>query len=419
MPQESQNSTPPLKPYDPFIEQPIPTAVGLFTLAAIILTLNLVAIMVFIKKRKNKPPVDFPLLSLLIANVLQGTLTLPAYALKKINAFGDYEQAIICDIYRFSFFVCAHASIMSLLASNVDRLIALAYSLRYYEIVTTFRIKIILFATWMFVIAFDSVPLFSKKQNRACHYVPTKTWSVSMHIVMNIIPLPLLLVGYIITIRIAYQHARKLRRSLREKGVSRKEKVKAICRIRATKKVSLIIGSYFICVGPACVYYLLEWLCVSCFSIGYKLYREQYLHFFLKVLVNINAIISAIIFYWNSKDFRRSARDMLGGRDSTKNTMEYNASITADRHNLITNEGNCVAGSDRSAAKKSKDKSGSSSNGSLLSTENNDEKERSSLIIDGNQELQKNSPKSWFKRNLIKKFVEKKDTPGVLLEELN
>ena len=307
--------------FDAFVENPIPTSIGLFTLALTIIALNLIAIIVFLRKKTNVAPVDYPLLSLLVANLLQGTITLPTYALKKINSFGDYEQAIICDIYRFSFFVCAHASIASLLVSNVDRLLALFYSLRYWEIVTKIRITAVVAFTWLFVICFDITPLFISIEDDKCHYTPTKVWSVSMHIVMNIIPLPLLLAGYIVTIRIAYKHVRK-NDPLRSRNLSRREKVRIICGIRATKKVMMIIGSYFICVGPACVYYLLEWLCPSCCTTDYRRYREQYVRFFLKVLVNVYAVVSAIIFYWNSKDFRKKVREVLSGREKAKDLLD-------------------------------------------------------------------------------------------------
>ena len=94
--------------YDPFMENPIPTAIGLFLLAFAMVVLNLVAIVVFKKKNRAKPPVDYPLLSLLVANLLQGILTLPSYALKKINAWGPDQQAVVCDIYRFVIRVIWH-----------------------------------------------------------------------------------------------------------------------------------------------------------------------------------------------------------------------------------------------------------------------------------------------------------------------
>ena len=307
--------------FDPFEENPVPTCIGLFALALTIIVLNSIAIIVFLRKKGNVAPFDYPLLSLLVANLLQGTLTLPAYALKKINSFGDSEKAIICDVYRFSFFVCAHASIMSLLVSNVDRLLALLYSLRYWEIVTKTRISAVVAFSWLFVICFDIVPLFTAAGEKLCHYTPTKQWSISMHIVMNIIPLPLLLAGYIVTIRIAYKHARK-NDPFKSRNLSRRDKVRIICGIRATKKVMMIIGSYFICVGPACVYYLLQWLCLSCFTRDYDMNRKQYTQFFLKVLVNIYAVVSAIIFYWNSKDFRRKAREILSRREKSSTLLD-------------------------------------------------------------------------------------------------
>ena len=329
--------------FDAFVENPIPTSIGLFSLAIIIIVLNSIAILVFLRRKTNAAPVDFPLLSLLVANLLQGSLTLPAYALKKISSFGDNEHAIICDIYRFSFFVSAHASILSLMASSIDRLLALLYPLRYWEIVSRKRIFVVVAVIWLFVICFDIIPFFTPIKYDKCHYTPVKSWSVSMDILMNIIPLPLLLVSYIVTIRIAYSHARR-DVTVNSRNLSRRDKVRILCSIRATRKAVLIIGSYFIFVGPACVYYLLEWLCHSCFTIDYKIHKEQYLHFVLKVLVNVHAVVSAVIFYWNSKDFRRKVREVLSGREGTTShpsSLNSPKKMTMNTENFCDNESDC------------------------------------------------------------------------------
>lgn len=323
--------------YDPFATHPTPTAIGLFLLALIMVTLNLVAIIVFVKQQTRKPPVDYPLLGLLTANLLQGVLTLPSYALKKINALGSYEQGIICDIYRFSYFFCTHASIMCLLVSCFDRLIALVYSLRYWQIITKRRICVAVCATWVFVLAFDVLPFFisSGDNTEGCHYVPTKSWSVPMHIVMNIIPLPLLLGSYVVTIKIAYKHERKAKGTLKMSKLNRKERIRMVCGIRATKKVIMIIGSYFICVAPACIYYLMEWLCKSCFSQEYTRNHEQIVHFFIKVLVTVFAIVSAVIFFWNSKIFRKKVRELLSRRSAT-DSFRQSLSMTAVRRYIVS-----------------------------------------------------------------------------------
>ena len=326
-----------MKSYDPFVAHPTPTAIGLFLLASIMVTLNLLGIIVFIKRQRRKPPVDYPLLGLLIANLLQGILTLPSYALKKINAFGSYEQGIICDIYRFSYFFCTHASIMCLLVSCFDRLIALVYSLHYGQIITKRRICAAVCAAWVFVLAFDVLPFFIPRgvNTEGCHYVPTKSWSVPMHVVMNIIPLPLLLGSYVVTIRIAYKHERKAKGTLKMSQLNRKERIRMICGIRATRKVIMIIGSYFICVAPACIYYLLQWLCKSCFTQEYTQNYEQIMHFFLKVLVNAFAIVSAVIFFWNSKLFRNNVRELLS-RKSASDSFRESISMTAVRRYIVS-----------------------------------------------------------------------------------
>eukprot|EP00794_Sanderia_malayensis_P000147 gene147-759_t len=337
--------------YDPFVEHPVPTSIGLFLLAIVMVTLNLVAIVVFVKKQRTKPPVDYPLLSLLIANLLQGTVTLPAYALKKIYATDSDRLAIFCFVYRFSYFLCTHATILSLLASSFDRVIALVYSLRYWQIVTKRRICAVIAMVWLFVIAFDVIPMFAPSDKRgtpraACNYIPTKEWSVSMHVIMNIIPFPILLVNYVITVRIAFKHAE---RAQLDKSIStnssckqgRRDKLNTLYNMRATRKVLLIIGSYFVCVGPACVYYLLEWLCKSCFTKTYKEKQEQYMHFVLKILVNLNAVISPVIFFWKSKVFRSSAKEIFSIKDRFSAERRDMNSSFGDRYRLtktLTNE---------------------------------------------------------------------------------
>ena len=234
--------------------------------------------------------------------------------------------------------MCAHASILSVLASSIDRLIALVYSLRYWQIVTKKRISVIMCCMWIGIIAFDIIPLFPFRRlgKQTCHYVPTKPWSVTMHVVMNIIPLPILVATYIATIRIAFKHAQRIQldKNLQSSKLGRKEKITMLYNMRATRKVLLIIASYFICVGPACIYYLLEWLCGKCQTARYKQHYEQYVHFVLKVLVNFNAVVSAVIFFWNSKIFRKNAKEIFSVRDRFNDQREFNSVAENGRYGV-------------------------------------------------------------------------------------
>ena len=331
---------------DPFVEHPIPTVVGLFLLSAIIIALNLLAIVVFVLRAKSRYPVDYPLVSLLVANTLQGLITIPAYALKKWKPGSSSQQAIICNAFRFTYFLCAHASILSLLTSSCDRIIALYYALRYQEFVTKKRLLLVLIGIWMFVIAFDLIPFFpvNLTDSDGCHYVPNKQWSVTMHILLNIIPFPILILNSIFIVRVAMRHVERQKSINKEKSRSRPKRslrnVQFIFQMKATQKVLLITGTYILCVGPACVYYLLVWLCPHCFSSSYK-HHQQWVRFVVKLLVHSHALLSPIIFFWRSKLFRSEAKRVLSKSfsSSISSSKSGTGSQKSDARQIVTNNG--------------------------------------------------------------------------------
>ena len=59
------------------------------------------------------------------------------------------------------------------------------------------------------------------------------------------------------------------------------------------------------------------------------------MHFFLKVLVNVYAVVSAVIFYWNSKDFRRKAREVISGRERSKASLENCNGLSSDQRHFL------------------------------------------------------------------------------------
>ena len=302
------------------MENPIPTIICLFALSICTITVNVLALIVYIKSSKHgrgriypsKPPVmsrttDYHLLSLIVVSIVQGAVTIPAYALKKWDPFDKYGKTVICDIFRFFYFTCTHISVFSLLGSSMNRAIGLVYPFRFRRQFKNKRLNdLSIFLIWMISIGFDTVPFFpvDRSDSDGCHYVPCQIWAVTNHIVGNIVPLVLLIIAYIIMVKAAYGFSK---RKISPTSTADSGSIQTLLHLKATRIGLLITGSYFICWGPACIYYLLDWLCKSCFTVEYKPH-DQWVRNFVKIFVLTGNLISPIIFCWGNRAFRHKAK---------------------------------------------------------------------------------------------------------------
>ena len=280
-----------------------------------LLNLSALAIMRVPVKRKY---FSYPLLWLTASNVLIGMFPLPLYGLKKYNFESSAVASIICDAWRYSYFVTSHISMITLVVMTLDKIISFTSPLRYKYFVTKLRINIILIVFWTFYAGFDMIPFFpiSEKDNDNCHYYVKKQWAILMNIFTTAIPLPVIILCYIYMIILAYRHA--VRRSFKEKNIknpSFRHNLKVVIEVKATKKVSYIVTAYMACWLPSTIYYLLVWLCPYCFPKNYQPHKT-WIRFFFKLLLMFHGFVTPILFCWQSKIFRKSVKDSINRRRS-------------------------------------------------------------------------------------------------------
>ena len=249
---------------------------------------------------------DYPILALLFSNIFQGLLTLPAYALKKWKLGSRDLQGAICGVFRFSYFLYLHLSILISSLSTFDQLMLLKFPFEYRNFLPKRRIFILIIAIVLFSLLYDTLPLLPivEKAKKKCTYIPFKIWSITNHMI-QLIFLIILIFNTIWLTRIAYQQTR-VSRSRRGMVISTYKKYEMI-RLKATKTVVIMITTYIFCWGPLIVYYLIVWLCKKCFPNNYMAY-DQWTRFFVKILAMLYALLSPIIFGARNNLFTRRKR---------------------------------------------------------------------------------------------------------------
>ena len=119
---------------------------------------------------------------------------------------------VICDIYRFSFFLSSHISIYNIVVSNFNRIIALTSLFKYRKIV----IKRLLFNVPGTIdvssLLFDIIPFFfsTDSNGKQCHYVPFQIWSITYNGDTVLVPLFILIVNYILTTHVVQRHHKQI-----------------------------------------------------------------------------------------------------------------------------------------------------------------------------------------------------------------
>ena len=97
---------------------PLVALISLCLLGLLVALLNLSALAIMRMPVKRKY-FSYPLLWLTASNVLIGIFPLPLYGLKKYNFESSAVASIICDAWRYSYFVTSHISMITLVVMTL------------------------------------------------------------------------------------------------------------------------------------------------------------------------------------------------------------------------------------------------------------------------------------------------------------
>ena len=331
-----------------------PTAALILLIATglVAILLNGFAIHVFFSQRKHKRISNIPMIWILVANILIGSFPLPVYGLKKYGFEDPQVASHVCDAWRYTYFSTIHLAMSSLLLMTVQKILILTFPLRYQQILTARRTNLVYATAWIVLLFFDLIPFFpvSEYDREFCHYKIKKDWAVAMNILTMAIPLPIIIGCYCYMVYLAFVQYVRIQKTSTFSAKPR-SKTRLWSEVKATRKVALITGAYIVCWTPSTLYYLLNWLCPSCFPENFEPHKT-WIQFFFKLGVMFHAIITPIIFCLQSNEFRKDARKSVislgrwnyGFQESTTTTTATTTIMTThDHHNKRMNhsDSNC------------------------------------------------------------------------------
>ena len=255
----------------------------------------------------------FSIFSLGIADLLVGLVAVPSYIIKKL-VVNDAVALVVCDTFRFSYFLTGYASILSLCVISVERLIAVKNPLTYQTTVTRFRITAALLIAWfdaIFVSVLPFVP-WQKEGTPECNYNPTHWWSI-MVIILNVLtPFCFILFCYLYMYTVAQEHIKRMSSGITRSAsnISWRRKYKELKERKANITIMIVIGLFILCWFPSSIYYFLQKVCPACFSSSFR-DHQSVVNALMKLFTFVSSFCNPIIYCWRSKDFRKAFMKLL------------------------------------------------------------------------------------------------------------
>lgn len=285
------------------------------TLFALVITLGLIGnvfvIIVVLVKTHMRSPTNLLLLSLAVADLSFLLICVPFTAYKYVNTrwiFGD----IFCKIYNYMTFVCAWASVYTLVLLCIDRLFAVVLATKCPGVRTRKNVTIGVILVWL-VTAVANIPsilaygkysyVFNNETLHTCGYLPTVTYERKyiLQLIFFIFgfSLPVLVITILYGTLVIFIRMRKA-----PKGNNNRRLSKA--KTRVTLTVVIVVSMFVVCWLPLQIIMLLD---------SFKLYR--YTQNSVKVIIAANCLaymnscMNPILYTMTSSMFREAFKDLL------------------------------------------------------------------------------------------------------------
>ncbi|XP_068709407.1 adenosine receptor A2b-like isoform X3 [Montipora foliosa] len=273
---------------------------------------NSLVIGAFRVNRRLRTKTNLLLISLAVADLLIGTISVPLYVY--VTVIPQPSQAVLVFYNPFDV-VCGVSSILNLTAISLERCYALLHPIKHRNIrkikltlslLTRKRLRrnsqnlagvilVIIVVAWLLASFAGSMREFLGKED--------KKYGIIVTVVFFFVPLVIILAAYGTIFHIARAHARG-------RGVSSFKKD-----LRIATTVAVVIGLFVICWTP---FFALNFTFAICFTTGYKgpgclglMTIPQYVLSINKWLQYGNSVCNPIIYGLRNQDFRRAFRKIL------------------------------------------------------------------------------------------------------------
>lgn len=289
-------------PSEPEKQVPFDILAVVLTLLSIGTTIGNMLVLIAIKTQSSlQRPTYIPIGSLALADLLAGIFAMPAYLIKKSPlVLSKAWEGVICDVFRFSYFTSGYGSIVSLAVISAERMVAVRFSLKYHNIVSSGRLRITLLVVWIYVLIMSLLPFFplGGDGRGVCHYSPTSWWSLMVIVTNVFIPFFFILICYLDM----YMAVRRVLRKIETQNSAKQSVQQNNRESKGTRTVTIVIGLFIISWFPSCLYYFLREICPACFP--QKFANEGVFNSLMKLLTFAGSFWNPLIYCWRSLEFR-------------------------------------------------------------------------------------------------------------------
>ncbi|XP_068724439.1 adenosine receptor A2a-like [Montipora capricornis] len=253
--------------------------------AALAITGNALTIVIFVKKLKPRRP-QFPLISLAVADLMVGAITVPLFIVTNWITNFQYKNVLLIVILDWTDMFTGFTSIFTLTVIALERLLAIGWPFRHRAL--SGKAYVVAIATpW--ILAF------------------TVAWTVIIFRYLSVQPIPFLVVFFIFLFApiILSCAAYPL---LLFKEICRRRKTCTIPggrEFKLAKTVALITGAFLVTWLPFQIFLLIINLCISCRELS------PVLGMIFKLLQYGNSVVNIFIYSFRNAEYRSALFEIL------------------------------------------------------------------------------------------------------------
>ena len=279
---------------------------------------NAFVILAFATTRHLRTTTNYFVLSLAVADILVGSLSLPIYtvAINKGRPWQN-EHPTVNQLWTAVDIITAVASIVNLMYISVDRYVCIQYPLRYHALLRKTRVVAVIAVSWVYGVLNYSLVKLTYKKGR-----PRPGVMLAITIMAFVVPLVVIIAMYTKVGRIAFSHQIRMKameeRNDPEATKSRKYKgtISLLKELKATRTLAVVIGAFVLCWFGYFVILLRasicnEWLSLNCPQLGndFRLVVTsiQWIRYF-------NSSLNPFIYAVMDADMKRALKRFMKGK---------------------------------------------------------------------------------------------------------
>lgn len=263
-----------------------------------IVFINSLVIVAVIKKRRLQTMYNMLLACLAATDLVVGVAVQPSFILGEISIITGSIAADYCRLFRQTVFAFLYPSLTSLILLallSIERFVAIKYSLRYFEIVTKFRLIVAV----IFCYITGALPAALRL------ILPLSRLNSSMTIAIACVSLLVIIHCQIFVYLVSRRH----RKQIQAVQVSQDAKRKFLEETKAVKTTSIIIGFVLFSYFPSLLLqfikrYYFSHVLVSCVPL-------------ILSCILVNSLCNPIIYCWRSSVLRKALVELLRRNNNT------------------------------------------------------------------------------------------------------